>query len=124
MISEQIRHFQRAYDVIVVGGGPAGLGAALAAAETGAERVLVIDREKEAGGILPQCIHTGFGLHHFGEELTGPEYAQRVLEQVLEKQIDLLTDAYVLDIDRERRVKVCHVLHVAVVVQPTCRSSD
>lgn len=117
MISEQIRHFQRAYDVIVVGGGPAGLGAALAAAETGAERVLVIDREKEAGGILPQCIHTGFGLHHFGEELTGPEYAQRVLEQVLEKQIDLLTDAYVLDIDRERRVKVMSGVHGVQVLE-------
>lgn len=106
MISDVLRHFQTAYDVVVVGGGPAGLGAALAASEAGAQRVLVLDREKEAGGILLQCIHPGFGLHHFGEELTGPEYAQRVLEQVLEKQIDVLTDAYVLDIDRERRVKV------------------
>lgn len=118
MISAVLRHFQTAYDVVVVGGGPAGLGAALAAAETGAERVLVVDREKEAGGILLQCIHTGFGLHHFGEELTGPEYAQRVLEQVLEKQIiDVLSDAYVLDIDRERRVKVMSGVHGVQVIQ-------
>jgi flavin-dependent dehydrogenase len=74
----------------VVGGGPAGLGAALGAREAGAERVLVIDREGEPGGILQQCIHPGFGLHHFGEELTGPEYAQRYLEQVLEHEVDVL----------------------------------
>jgi NADPH-dependent 2,4-dienoyl-CoA reductase/sulfur reductase-like enzyme len=99
MITRELRHLHQRYDVVVVGGGPAGLGAGLAAQEAGAERVLIVDREPEAGGILLQCIHSGFGLHHFGEELTGPEYAQRVLEQVLEEQIDTLTDGYVLDID-------------------------
>ena len=67
------------YDVVVVGGGPAGLGAAVEASKEGAKKVAIIERDIEPGGILQQCIHNGFGIHVFNEELTGPEYAQRYI---------------------------------------------
>ena len=97
MIVPDVRHLRSRYDVAVVGGGPAGMAAALGAREAGAEHVVVVDRDDEVGGILNQCIHAGFGLHWFGEELTGPEYAQRFLAQVVDQEIDILAGAYVLD---------------------------
>lgn len=87
------------YDVVVIGGGPAGLAAAVAAHDSGAEKVLVLERDTRLGGILLQCIHNGFGLHYFGEELTGPEYAGRFAAQVRERNIEYKTDTMVLSID-------------------------
>ncbi len=95
MISDKPHHLRQQYDVVVTGAGPAGMAAAIGASEAGAAHVLIIDREREAGGILQQCIHQGFGMHHFGEELTGPEYAQRFLAQVEAHGIDIITDTFV-----------------------------
>jgi len=86
------------YDIIIIGGGPAGLAAACAAREQGVERIVIIERDLHLGGILQQCIHNGFGLHHFGEELTGPEYALRFITKVKELGIEYKTDTIVLDI--------------------------
>ena len=88
----------QAFDVVVIGGGPAGMAAALAAQKTGA-RVAIVEREQHLGGILRQCIHPGFGLSHFKQELTGPEYAQRFIDQVRATDIALFLDSMVLGID-------------------------
>ena len=92
------------YGLIVIGGGPAGLAAALGALRNGVQDILIIERERFLGGILNQCIHTGFGLREFGEELTGPEYAERFEHQVLQAGISCLVDAMVLDITRDNHV--------------------
>lgn len=96
-MSENARKRNR-YDVLVIGGGPAGMGAALSAQAAGA-RVAIIERDAHLGGILRQCIHPGFGLEHFKEELTGPEYAQRLIDQMKQTAVDVLTNTMVLSID-------------------------
>ena len=92
------------YDVIVVGGGPAGLAAALEANKSGAQKVLILERNRELGGILNQCIHNGFGLHYFKEELIGPEYAGRFIEQLKDTGIEVMLDTMVLEVSPDKTV--------------------
>lgn len=93
-MEEQMLH----YDIVIVGGGPAGLAAAISAKRSGADSILVLERDKELGGILNQCIHNGFGLHTFNEELTGPEYANRFVRQLLDEKIEYRLNTMVMDI--------------------------
>ena len=92
------------YDVIVVGGGPAGLGSAISAKQNGAKKVLIIERDNVLGGILNQCIHNGFGLHYFNEELCGPEYADRFIKMVKENDIEILLDTMVIEISDNKEI--------------------
>lgn len=92
----------REVDLVVIGGGPAGLAAALAARDAGCKNLLILEREPHLGGILRQCIHSGFGLHTFQEELTGPEYAQRFIDRVIDADIPVQCGTTVLSLSRER----------------------
>lgn len=92
------------YDLIVIGGGPAGLAAAYAAWNKGLRHVLILERDKELGGILNQCIHNGFGLHYFKEQLTGPEYAERFIDMVRTTGIEVMLDTMVLHVTKDKKV--------------------
>ena len=107
----------QAFDVVVIGGGPAGMAAALAAHKAGA-RVAIVEREQHLGGILRQCIHPGFGLSHFKQELTGPEYAQRFIDQVCATDIVLFLDSMVLGIDSGESTESAAV-HTVTLMSPT-----
>ncbi len=108
---------KQAFDVVVIGGGPAGMAAALAAHKAGA-RVAIVEREQHLGGILRQCIHPGFGLSHFKQELTGPEYAQRFIDQVRATDIALFLDSMVLEIDSGESTENAAV-HTVTLMRPT-----
>ncbi len=110
----------QAFDVVVIGGGPAGMAAALAAHKAGAH-VAIVEREKHLGGILRQCIHPGFGLSHFKQELTGPEYAQRFIDQVCTTDIALFLDSMVIGIDGDSDTQGASdaAVHTVTLMSPT-----
>ena len=104
-------------DIVIIGGGPAGLAAACAAREEGCESILVLERDRELGGILNQCIHNGFGLITFNEELTGPEYAARFAERAHELGIEFMLDTMVIDVSEDRVVTAVNETSGLVQVQ-------
>ena len=105
------------YDLVIIGGGSAGIAAAVSASENGCKDILLLERDKELGGILLQCIHNGFGLHRFGEELAGPAYAQRFISMLEETDVVVKTSTMVLSIDAEKKVTYVNEREGYVTIQ-------
>ena len=102
---------RKSVDLVIIGGGPAGMAAAVAAHEAGLRDIIILERDSALGGILRQCIHNGFGLHRFGEELTGPEYAYRYEKRVRELEIPFMLDTMVIDVDKNKTVTAMNKEH-------------
>ena len=114
-------------DIVIIGGGPAGLAAAIAAFDSGVKDVLIVERDGVLGGILNQCIHNGFGLTRFKESLSGPEYAQRFIDEVEKRNIEVMTDTIVLNLTEDKTVTLMNKKGVftveagAVILAMGCR---